>query len=326
MPSISVVMSTYKDADHLAASIDSVLAQDFPDFEFVIVNDGSPDPRTGEILADYAARDGRIRVITKPNEGLTKALIDGCAAARGEYIARIDVGDVMTPDRLRRQKAVLDAQPDVVFVSSWTEYCGPQWEHLTLQKGKNPPDDGKGLAVLPAKPGDGLLAGPTCHPSVLMRYSAYSKAGGYRWQFYYAQDWDLWYRLAEQGKFAMVNDILYRVRVLPTGISSRQRARQREVSRWGREAFRQRLLGLDESDCLAAAARIRPGGPKPFWASLLATNGSYFIGEQLRRNRDPRCANYLITAIKHRPWDPRPWIRLVQCALFRPNSGTASHV
>ena len=96
-------MSTYNDTACLAESIDSVLTQDFTDFEFVIVNDGSPDPRTAQVLAEYARRDVRIRVITKANEGLTRALIDGCKASRGEYIARIDVGDAMVSNRLQRQ-------------------------------------------------------------------------------------------------------------------------------------------------------------------------------------------------------------------------------
>ena len=319
-PAISVVVSTYNDASHLAESIESVLSQDFADFEFIIVNDGSPDPRTGEILARYSTLDPRIRVITKQNEGLTKALIDGCAAARGEHIARLDVGDTMTPERLQLQRAFLESHADVVFVSCWTEFCGPKWEQLNTEKGRDTGPDG--MAILPLASGENLTAGPTCHPSVMFRRAAYEAAGGYRWQFYYGQDWDLWYRLAERGRFHIIPQVLYRVRVLPQGISATNRDRQDAISECWRDVCRCRALGLDEAEWLARAATIRPaGGSSPKCRSR--SEGCYLVGEQLRRNGDPRCRRYLIEAIRQRPADLRPWVRLLQTmvrGLFMPRS------
>ena len=84
MPEVSVVMSVYNGASHLRASIDSILQQDGVDFEFIIVDDGSTD-ESPSILDDYAARDARIRLIHQENQGLTKALIRGCAEARGKF-------------------------------------------------------------------------------------------------------------------------------------------------------------------------------------------------------------------------------------------------
>ncbi len=391
---VSVVMSTYNDAAHLPASIESVLSQDLADFEFIIVNDGSPDPRTAGILADYARRDPRVRVITKQNEGLTKALIEGCAAARGEYLARIDVGDTMTPDRLRRQSEVLDRHPEVVFVSCWTEFCGPEWEHLWIEKGTQPAKNANGREgggrlserreatlgcglralgsdcrspsrcsgesapapgsappaprcghlpepasapdlqpllhsalpapnsappaawiadVLPDHPGENLKAGPTSHPSVMMRTEAYHEAGGYRWQFYYGQDWDLWYRLAELGRFAMIPDVLYRVRVMPLGISASHHQRQMAIGQCSLDAFARRRQGLREDDILALAAAIRPnkGKPRRNVRQCLA-NGYYFVGETLRRNADPRCRRYLWLAFRADPLHLRCVLRLAQ--------------
>lgn len=164
-PQISVVMSAYNGAKCLSASIDSALAQTERDFEFIIVNDGSTDSRVAEILSEYKVRDERIKIISKSNAGLTRALIDGCAAAKGKYIARIDVGDVMLPERLARQKAVLDAQPDVVFVSCWTEYCGPEWEHLYVHRVEIPVD---GENICPADPNSYPERGPTHHGSVML--------------------------------------------------------------------------------------------------------------------------------------------------------------
>ena len=81
-PDVSVVMSVYNGASNLAATMDSILSQEGVELEFIVVNDGSTD-RTGEILDDYARRDGRVRVIHQENTGLTRALIRGCAAASG---------------------------------------------------------------------------------------------------------------------------------------------------------------------------------------------------------------------------------------------------
>ncbi len=309
-PQISVVMSAYNDAEHLSASIDSVLDQTELDFEFIIVNDGSTDPRVGEILAEYARRDQRIQVISKDNEGLTKALIDGCAAARGEFIARIDVGDVMLPDRLRKQKNLLDCYSSIAFVSCWTEYCGPQWETLYVRQGKDLPKGG--LRILPESQDADLLAGPTHHGSVSFRRTAYLAAGGYRAVFYLGQDWDLWYRLAEQGDFSIVPEVLYRVRMFSGALSARYRRLQREIGRYSREAMRRRRLGLSETPVLERAARIRPTASVPGAGRVNEFCVCYFVGEALRRRGDPRAREYLHRAYRLRPWHPIVCARYLQ--------------
>ena len=99
-PAISVVMGVFNEAAVLAPTLDSILAQTERDFELIVVNDGSTDPRVGEILAEYARRDARLRVLTQANAGLTRALIDGCARASAPWIARQDADDVSLPGRL----------------------------------------------------------------------------------------------------------------------------------------------------------------------------------------------------------------------------------
>jgi GT2 family glycosyltransferase len=313
--SISVVMSTYNDAAYLAESIDSVLGQDFEDFEFVIVNDGCPDPATEHILAKYAQRDSRVRIIHKKNEGLTKALIVGCESARGEYIARIDVGDIMTPDRLRRQAVVMDKHPDAVLASCWTEYCGPNWEYLYIKTSETSDTPRNAAyrvddAISPRQPAD-ITGGPTCHPSVLFRKAAYVSAGGYRPQFYYGQDWDLWYRLAQQGKFACVEAILYKCRIFPAGVSMSNIEKQQRIHECSRGAFQARQRGEDEGPWLERAAAIRPGGcGKP--QQKCSAAGYYFVGEALRRNGDAACRSYFLNALRSAPFTPRNYVRLLQ--------------
>jgi len=316
-------MGVFNGARLLSETVDSVLAQTARDFEFIIVNDGSTDPQVAQILTDYERRDGRVRIISKSNEGLTKALIDGCAAARGVYIARIDAGDAMPPERLLRQRALLDAHSEVVLATCWTEFCGPEWETLYLGKEKTPFGGATGFwiaDVLPERPGENLLEGPTSHPSVMFRADAYRRAGGYRWQFYHGQDWDLWYRLAELGRFAGVQEILCRCRIFPEGISMRNAERQRRIHECSYGAFQARKRDADESGFLKKAKLLRPAHQRARFSRPSVSgqgSGCYFIGEALRRNGDRRCQSYFLKALAVRPLMIKIWFRLMQSLFIR---------
>lgn len=315
-PTISVVMGVCNGAGHLRETIESVLAQTDPDFEFIIVNDGSTDPQVSAILAGMAARDARLRVFAKANEGLTRALMDGCAAACGRYIARIDAGDAMQPGRLTEQRAVLDGDDRVAFVSCWTEVCGPQWEPLGVKKEQ--PTGSAGMPILAPAPEARLLSGPTHHASVLFRRSAYEAVGGYRPAFYYAQDWDLWYRLAGQGWFHLIPQVLQRVRVFPEGISPRHRRMQHALGQLALEAFRARQCGESEAPALEQAAALRPDpGDMGRSGRRRAAEGLYFIASQLRRNRDARCRDYFRQTLRAWPLHGRAWVGWMLSALTR---------
>ena len=314
-PAISVVMGVFNEAAVLAPTLDSILAQTERDFELIVVNDGSTDPRVGEILAEYARRDARLRVLTQANAGLTRALIAGCAAAQGVYIARMDAGDVMTPDRLARQKAVLAAHPEVVLVTCWTEFCGPAWEPLFVERGtQSSATAGDWIAQATTTAAEGYLVnGPSSHPSVMFRTAAYRAAGGYRWQFYYGQDGDLWVRLADHGAFAGIAAVLCRSRIFPDGISMRQGKKQRRLHDCLFGTIQARRSGASEEPYLQAAAQIRPqpSGSQTTTSRRKAA-GWYFIGETLRRNGDPRAVTYLREACCRQPWQVKHWLRLWQ--------------
>lgn len=100
-PAISVTMAAFNVAPYAAACLDSLLAQDWADFELIIVDDASTD-RTREILRDYAARDPRIRLFLKDqNQGLAVARNLGIAEARSEWVTFLDADDLYSPDMLR---------------------------------------------------------------------------------------------------------------------------------------------------------------------------------------------------------------------------------
>jgi len=110
-PKVTVLMSAYNAERYVAEAVDSVLAQTFPDFEFLIFEDASTDG-TREILRRYA--DPRIRLVeNETNLGLTRNLERGMLMARGESVARMDADDISMPERWARQFEYLGVHPEI---------------------------------------------------------------------------------------------------------------------------------------------------------------------------------------------------------------------
>ncbi|HET8775926.1 MAG TPA: glycosyltransferase family 2 protein [Thermoanaerobaculia bacterium] len=310
MTKISVVMSVFNGARHLAGTIESILAQTETDFELIIIDDGSQD-ETPAILQRFAAADPRIRVITVRNAGLTRALIAGCAAATAPLIARQDAGDLSHPERLAKQAALFDRWPELAFASCAVDFVGPGLEYLHSSRGQGATLVPKPILDITRIPP--VLDGPSHHGAVLFRRDAYERAGGYRSEFYYGQDWDLWYRLAEGGAFARIPETLYTARILPDSISTAALARQEAIAELSRTALVARQHGESDAPILARAAAI---GPVPRRTSRRrAAAGLYFIGEALRRNGDSRARGYLARSAATWPFSVRTWIRYLQSLL-----------
>jgi glycosyltransferase involved in cell wall biosynthesis len=314
LPDVTVVMSVYNGADRLRETVESVLSQQGVSLEFIIVDDGSTD-RSDFILADYARHDPRVQILYQPNQGLTRALIRGSEAAKGKYIARQDAGDISLPDRLCLQKAVLDQHEDCAFVSCWTSMVGPTDEYLFTSKGKG--HASSPIRILSKKQEKWVvIEGPTHHGSVMFRREAYLKAGGYRAAFYYAQDWDLWFRLATLGTFAMVGQCLYRARITPGSISSLNRYRQAAYARLSHKAITLRLSGHSDATAVQEAERLFP---RKSGAIARSDQGRtmYFIGKCLMNNNDSRATRYFLSAISLNPFLFRAWwsaaISLARC-------------
>ena len=130
-PEVSVVMSVYNGATDLRTSVDSILSQEGVNLELIVVNDGSTD-NSANILQEYAGSDERVRVISQQNQGLTRALVVGCAAARGEYIARQDAGDISLPGRLIKQLNTISENPDSAFVLCGRDLSGQSASICTM--------------------------------------------------------------------------------------------------------------------------------------------------------------------------------------------------
>ncbi|WP_419786671.1 glycosyltransferase family 2 protein [Pseudodesulfovibrio sp.] len=192
MPKLSVLMPVYNGQQHLAGAIESVLNQDFADFEFLVVDDASTD-NSRAILEAAAGNDSRIRLLRHDkNQGVAAALNTGIQAVRGEYVARQDSDDISLPGRFKAQTEFLDAHPEVGVV------CG---DYVDVN------DHGKIIARHSPPRTNHLIAWHLCvghnpipHPLVMFRTAVVRDAGGYDPAFA-CEDYELWCRLI--GKTAM---------------------------------------------------------------------------------------------------------------------------
>jgi glycosyltransferase involved in cell wall biosynthesis len=307
---VSVVMSVYNGAPDLADTMESVLSQDGVNFEFIAVNDGSSD-QSEQILNDYARRDSRVHVIHQNNTGLTRALIRGCNVAQGEFIARQDAGDVSLPGRLKSQVAVLRDQKDCVLVSCWADVIGPKDEFLYTLRGTGLAS--RPINILSPQAEWGVLDGPTHHSSVMFRAGQYALCGGYRSEFYFGQDWDLWYRLATFGTFCTVQQILCLCRTTLASVSSLWKTEQDQFAQLSKNAMLMRQRGISDEPVLAEARQILSSLKRKMTRYDKAA-ANYFIGKCLLDNRNQAATRYLMSAIKDDPLHLRAWVSLARSA------------
>lgn len=202
-PTVSVVMSVFNGQAYLSEAIESILAQSLREFEFLIIDDGSTD-RTGEIVAEYAKHDARIRLIRQQNNGRATSLNAGIALARSNYIARMDADDIALPHRLQQQVEFMDHNSDVGLLGGAYELINAKGETLSLIRPPLADPDIRSLV---------LQYNPMCHPTVLMRKQVALAAGGYRRALLDADDYDLWVRMSERTLLANLKEPVLRYRL-----------------------------------------------------------------------------------------------------------------
>ena len=219
MPQVSVVMPVYNGERFLAEAIESILAQTFTDFEFIIVDDGSTDS-SADIVRGYQARDGRIRFIQLPeNVGEGGARSICLQAAQGEFVAQLDSDDLCLPQRLQMQLDFLRAHPDVGAVGTGLKVVD---ENQAPMNESNLPSRHP-LIVL------NLFCGMLgiSHGTAMMRRGLLLSAGGYDANRRVATDFDVLMRLLwrERIRYANLPDLLYIYRRHQAAISA-------NVSNW----------------------------------------------------------------------------------------------
>ncbi len=299
-------MAVHNGERFLRDSIESILTQLHPDFEFIVVNDGSTD-RTQHILRLCAGQDARVRILEQENQGLTRSLIRGCLAARGKYIARQDADDLSTPDRIVKLAQLLEVDPGLVFASSWAEWIGPEDELLWEMRRPSRSEEATRQLLH-----EGI--GPPAHGSAMFRKESYQAAGGYREEFYYGQDSDLWLRLGQLGRLGYVQETLYRWRFNLSGITVTNRTLQRRFGKIGQECHAARMRGESDRVFLREADGLRrqilSGAVTRTSDRKLTAAANYFVGSRLAQRGDHRSREYLLRTTRANPLNWRAWLRI----------------
>jgi glycosyltransferase involved in cell wall biosynthesis len=216
-----VLLPVWNGEAFLEMAIDSMLRQTLSSFELIVIDDGSSD-RSAAIAEGFASRDDRVRTLRRPHEGLAATLNAGIAAARGEYIARMDADDVSVPDRLQKQAAFLDAHPACVAVGTWISVIDEAGHPIGLKTYVTTHDEISAA----------LLHGvsPMAHPTIVMRADALRAAGGYDARRYPSEDLDLWFRLGEIGELANLGEALLQHRRHKAAIGVREREKMQAMA------------------------------------------------------------------------------------------------
>lgn len=233
MVKVSILMSVYNEKEKdLRQSIESVLNQDFQDFEFIIVNDNPNNDIIKDILRQYSEIDKRIKLIlNEENIGLAMSLNRAAKIANSEYLLRMDADDICEPNRISIQyNFIRSHEYDVVcsnysFINEHSLPINREVRHYTPSE------------IVKKLPQGNVIH----HPTVIMKKEAFDIVGGYR-DFPCSQDYDLWLRMLEKNfSFYMINKKLLRYRVRSESISVSRRYEQLCTSIYIRNLYLERL-------------------------------------------------------------------------------------
>ncbi len=237
-PDISVIMSVYNGETYLEEAIESVINQTFKNWELIVINDCSTD-RTAEILADFAAKDERVKV--HPNEvnlKLPTSLNKAISLSEGKYIARMDADDICLPDRLEKQFKFMEENPDVSLSS-----C----RFLTVKNGVYASGGAGGRCDSDALRAMLLVVNPILHPGVIAKAEVMRKFN-YDPTHTCTEDLELWTRMAmENQKMQILPECLLIYRLHDKQITSTTLERQHtEVLKIQQKYYGTLLEEMDE--------------------------------------------------------------------------------
>lgn len=236
-------MSVYKEPEvFVKQSIESILFQDYSDFEFLIYNDNPSDIVLDSLIQKYVAQDSRVIYNrNSQNIGLAATLNQGILAAKGEFIARMDADDISMPERLSRQLDYMNSHPEIVVLGSWARVIDERNTVISKLKFKSSYNH-----IFVAS----LFFSYLVHPSVMIRrkYMLEHKLF-YDENFPCSQDYDLWTRiLLNSGKMTNLPIFLLDYRISAQQISTRKREMQIKLTKDVCKQFIEKVLNVNLSD------------------------------------------------------------------------------
>lgn len=198
MPNISVLLPVYNGSLYLRDAVNSVLIQNYRDFEFIIINDGSTD-NSEAIIKNI--NDPRVHCVSQQNQGLAATLNNGIRLSKGKFIARLDQDDLMLSTRLAKQVEYLESHPDCAMVGTWSEILVGD---KVTDRGHQHPISHKALQL------ELLFDNPFVHSSMMIRADALRDIGGYSEDKLRQppEDYELWSRIARKYQVANIPEVL----------------------------------------------------------------------------------------------------------------------
>lgn len=271
-------------AKYLPETIESVLSQDYPALEHIIVDDGSTDD-TQQVLAAYVD-EPRVKVMTQANAGQTVTKNRGWRAARGELIAYLDADDAWLPGKLAKQVPCFD-DPEVAVSYGRMIYVDGEGEPLPIEPMKA--YDGRITAEL-------LVDNFVSFPTIVVRRSVLEEVGGFDESLSMSIDYDLWLRISVDHEFRLVDEPLARYRIWEGQMSHRTGERLDNFFRLLDRFFTEHPDVVSESD------------RKRGYAHSYVTRAHWLLGE----GRKTEALADIRRALGMRPHDRRAWRTLAK--------------
>lgn len=260
-PAVSVVMAAKNYARFLPEAVESVRAQSFPDWELVIIDDGSSD-HTPQAVRPFLA-DARVRYFRSDTLGQPRAKNLGIGLSRGGLVAFLDADDAWEPTKLEKQLAVFAAKPDVGVVFCKRSLMDEAGNAIPKKNAENPP---RGFAF-----GRMFTQNFVCFSSVVVKREVFSHVGRFDPLWDLAIDYDLWLRVAKFHAFDFVDEELVRYRTGHGNLSKKLRDRvdtamsimHRAETRYGADAEIAPEVIADgyASTCQTIGYTMRPSEP-----------------------------------------------------------------
>jgi O-antigen biosynthesis protein len=215
-PRISALIGAYNNALTLRRAIDSMLQQRIHDLELIVVDDGSTDA-TPELVSEV--EDARLRHLRLDHVGISRSLNAGLRAASAPVVAIQDADDWSEPERLERQLAVLDADPEVAVVGCRMREVDEHGSYLAPRTSFRAGDVRDVL----------MRFNPIPNSCAAFRKEVVLELGGYDPRYLYAMDYDLWLRVAERHKLVTIDETLATRQMSSLNVAARkERAQIRE--------------------------------------------------------------------------------------------------
>jgi glycosyltransferase involved in cell wall biosynthesis len=229
-PRASVVLTAYNDLRFLDEAVDSILRQEFRDFEFIIVDDATGEQARFDALA---RRDPRIKIlVNETNLGAAAAANRGITNARGDIIVRLDADDVAEPSRLRRLIAALDEDAQLGLVGSAVTVIDEDGRALATER--MPQTDVEIRWTI-------LFRNPFYHSAVAFRRSCFEQAGRYRVAERVSYDHYLWFDMLPFCRARNLSEPLTRYRINSRGLTATHSDKPRNRTHHIRETLWARL-------------------------------------------------------------------------------------